>query len=128
MGTDPEGSPQTTPAPAPVDVPRLARPAQVSPKFFESLSRVGINGDRPRLESTLKARINGDRPRLESALKTWSVPFLLSASGVVTIFTERPACSSCLGVVEQFKSRYSNIRVDVLDNKGVVIRPLKVGQ
>ncbi|WP_095125693.1 deaminase domain-containing protein [Pseudomonas sp. Irchel s3a12] len=51
-----------------------------------------------------------------------------SASGVVTIFTERPACSSCLGVVEQFKSRYSNIRVDVLDNKGVVMRPLKVGQ
>jgi filamentous hemagglutinin len=51
-----------------------------------------------------------------------------SASGVVTIFTERPACSSCLGVVEQFKNRYSNIRVDVLDNKGVVMRPLKVGQ
>ncbi|WP_416221720.1 deaminase domain-containing protein [Pseudomonas sp. B33.4] len=44
------------------------------------------------------------------------------------MFTERPACSSCLGVVGQFKSRYSNIRVDVLDNKGVVIRPLKVGQ
>lgn len=51
-----------------------------------------------------------------------------SAKGSVTIFTERPACSSCLGVVEQFKARYPNIKVDVLDNKGMVMRPVKVRQ
>lgn len=51
-----------------------------------------------------------------------------NAKGTVTIFTERPACSSCLGVVEQFKVKYPNIRIDVLDNNGVVMRPLKVKQ
>ncbi|MBD9380756.1 hypothetical protein DXK93_02325 [Achromobacter sp. K91] len=43
----------------------------------------------------------------------------------VTIFTERAACSSCLGVAEQFKAKYPNIQVNILDNNGVVMRPPK---
>ncbi|WP_369690900.1 deaminase domain-containing protein [Phytopseudomonas flavescens] len=48
-----------------------------------------------------------------------------TAKGSVTIFTERVACSSCLGVVEQFKAKYPNIQVNVLDNNGVIMRPPK---
>ena len=48
-----------------------------------------------------------------------------AAKGSVTIFTERAACSSCLGVAEQFKAKYPNIQVNILDNNGVVMRPPK---
>ncbi|MEI7343084.1 DUF637 domain-containing protein [Pectobacterium brasiliense] len=41
------------------------------------------------------------------------------AKGNVTIFTEKPACDSCLGVIEQFQKKYPGIKVDVLDNNGV---------
>ncbi|WP_353195027.1 deaminase domain-containing protein [Pectobacterium brasiliense] len=41
------------------------------------------------------------------------------AKGNVTIFTEKPACDSCLGVIEQFQKKYLGIKVDVLDNNGV---------
>lgn len=47
----------------------------------------------------------------------------VSTKGAVTIFTERPACGSCLGVVEQFQQKYPGIKVDVLDNNGVMLRP-----
>ncbi|ATX62768.1 deaminase domain-containing protein [Yersinia hibernica] len=46
-----------------------------------------------------------------------------SAKGTVTIFTERPACGSCLGVVDQFQQKYPGIQVNVLDNNGVLLRP-----
>ena len=45
------------------------------------------------------------------------------ATGTVTIFTERAACASCLGVIEQFKAKYPSIQVNVLDNNGVLLRP-----
>ncbi|SQH64836.1 deaminase domain-containing protein [Aggregatibacter segnis] len=44
------------------------------------------------------------------------------AKGQVTIFTERPACLSCLGVVDQFIKRYPNIKVNVFDNNGKAIK------
>lgn len=44
------------------------------------------------------------------------------AKGQVTIFTERPACLSCLGVVDQFTKRYPNIKVNVFDNNGKAIK------
>ncbi|WP_437217412.1 deaminase domain-containing protein [Pectobacterium sp. LFLA-215] len=47
----------------------------------------------------------------------------ISAKGTVTIFTERPACGSCLGVVEQFQQRYPGIEVKILDNNGITLRP-----
>ncbi|WBU51729.1 deaminase domain-containing protein [Kosakonia pseudosacchari] len=34
-----------------------------------------------------------------------------SAKGTVTIFTERPACGSCLGVVEQFQKNIQALRL-----------------
>ncbi|MFI8021563.1 DUF637 domain-containing protein [Serratia marcescens] len=46
-----------------------------------------------------------------------------SANGSVTIFTEKPACESCLGVVKQFESRYPGVKIDVLDNNGVRLIP-----
>ncbi|MBD7923456.1 two-partner secretion domain-containing protein [Xanthomonas bonasiae] len=49
----------------------------------------------------------------------------VAARGSVTIFTERAACSSCMGVVEQFKAKYPNISVNILDNNDVVLRPPK---
>ncbi|CNB79066.1 Uncharacterised protein [Yersinia frederiksenii] len=48
-----------------------------------------------------------------------------SAKGSVTIFTERPACGSCLGVVDQFQQKYPGIQVNVLDNNGVLLTPRK---
>jgi len=43
------------------------------------------------------------------------------AKGQVTIFTERPACLSCLGAVDQFIKCYPNIKVNVFDNNGKAI-------
>ncbi|MEL7629983.1 DUF637 domain-containing protein [Pectobacterium aroidearum] len=50
-----------------------------------------------------------------------------SAKGTVTIFTEKPACESCLGVIKQFQDRYPNINIDVLDNNHVRLIPKKKG-
>ncbi len=46
-----------------------------------------------------------------------------SARGTVNILTEKAACASCLNVAEQFKAKYPNITVNILDNKGVMLRP-----
>ncbi|MFU2077447.1 deaminase domain-containing protein [Avibacterium endocarditidis] len=48
----------------------------------------------------------------------------IGAKGQITIFTERPACKSCLGVAEQFNKRYPNIKVNIFDNNGNVVKPL----
>ncbi|GKW17461.1 hypothetical protein PEC301937_34100 [Pectobacterium carotovorum subsp. carotovorum] len=45
------------------------------------------------------------------------------AKGTVTIFTERAACESCLGVVDQFQKKYPNIKIEVLDNNDVMLIP-----
>ncbi|UVO08517.1 hypothetical protein LW347_00440 [Pectobacterium polonicum] len=47
----------------------------------------------------------------------------ISAKGSVTIFTERAACESCLGVIEQFQKKYPNIEIHVLDNNDVILKP-----
>ncbi|WP_077421708.1 deaminase domain-containing protein [Rodentibacter trehalosifermentans] len=44
------------------------------------------------------------------------------AKGQVTIFTERPACVSCLGVADQFNKRYPNIKLNIFDNNGKLIK------
>ncbi|MCR6978220.1 hypothetical protein NS839_29070, partial [Pseudomonas aeruginosa] len=46
-----------------------------------------------------------------------------SARGAVNILTEKAACASCLNVAEQFKAKYPNITVNILDNQGVMLRP-----
>ncbi|MDX6916963.1 deaminase domain-containing protein [Pectobacterium carotovorum] len=48
------------------------------------------------------------------------------AKGSVTIFTERAACESCLGVVDQFQKMYPNIKLELLDNNDVVLKPGKI--
>ncbi|HEJ7946959.1 TPA: DUF637 domain-containing protein [Serratia liquefaciens] len=47
----------------------------------------------------------------------------VAAKGKVTIFTERTACGSCLGVVDQFQKKYPGIKIDVLDNNNVMLIP-----
>ena len=44
-----------------------------------------------------------------------------SASGTIKIVTERPACSSCLDVAQQFAAKYPNIEVKPFDNSGVLL-------
>ncbi|WFC60666.1 hypothetical protein EWH21_02715 [Pseudomonas sp. REST10] len=34
-----------------------------------------------------------------------------------------PFSASCLNVAEQFKAKYPNITVNILDNQGVMLRP-----
>jgi filamentous hemagglutinin len=46
-----------------------------------------------------------------------------SARGTVNILTEKAACASCLNVAEQFKAKYPNVIVNILDNQGVMLRP-----
>ena len=46
-----------------------------------------------------------------------------SVKGNVRIFTERVACDSCMSVVDQFKAKYPGIKVDVVDNNNVMLRP-----
>ena len=43
--------------------------------------------------------------------------------GNLTIFTERHACKSCLGVADQFKKQYPNINIYIFDNNGSVVIP-----
>jgi len=46
-----------------------------------------------------------------------------AATGSVKIFTERPACNSCLDVANQFRDKYPNINVTIYNNNGVVLGP-----
>ena len=34
-----------------------------------------------------------------------------NASGVIRLFSERPPCPSCVGVIEQFQRKFPNIRI-----------------
>ena len=43
------------------------------------------------------------------------------AIGKVDIYTEKPVCASCFGVVQQFKSRYPNITIKIIDGNGIVL-------
>ncbi|MCW2479268.1 deaminase domain-containing protein [Candidatus Symbiopectobacterium sp. NZEC135] len=49
----------------------------------------------------------------------------ISAKG--TIFTERSACESCLGVIKRFQDGYSNININVLGDNYVGLIPVKKG-
>ncbi|WP_371916128.1 deaminase domain-containing protein [Pseudomonas sp. URIL14HWK12:I9] len=46
-----------------------------------------------------------------------------SDRGTVNILMEKAACASCLNVAGQFRARYPNISVNILDNQGVMLRP-----
>ncbi|WP_324250827.1 deaminase domain-containing protein [Xanthomonas codiaei] len=47
-----------------------------------------------------------------------------SAKGVINLLTERPPCSSCANVIDLFRAKYPNIKLNVMDSAGV-IRPSK---
>ena len=46
-----------------------------------------------------------------------------SATGRVTVVTERPACDSCLDVARQFRIRYPNVELTIYNNQGVALFP-----
>ena len=46
-----------------------------------------------------------------------------AASGTVNLFVELTPCPSCTGVIDQFKAKYPNITVNVMDNNGVRLVP-----
>lgn len=50
-----------------------------------------------------------------------------SVSGAINLLTERAPCASCSNVIQQFQEKYPNIKVNVMDNGGV-IRPTKSGK
>lgn len=43
-----------------------------------------------------------------------------TVSGTINLLTERAPCASCSNVIEQFQLKYPNIKVNVLDNGGVI--------
>lgn len=43
-----------------------------------------------------------------------------SATGTINLLTERAPCSSCSNVIQQFQSKYPNIKINVMDNGGVI--------
>ena len=43
------------------------------------------------------------------------------ATGKITIYTEKPICASCSNVAQQFKSRYPNISVQIIDGNGRIL-------
>ena len=43
------------------------------------------------------------------------------AIGKVDIYTEKPVCASCFSVAQQFKSRYQNITIKIMDGNGIVL-------
>jgi filamentous hemagglutinin len=45
--------------------------------------------------------------------------------GGINLFTERPPCGSCSNVINLFKDKYKNITVNVYDNNGKTIPPIK---
>ena len=45
-----------------------------------------------------------------------------NASGSVTLFTELPTCASCTSVIDQFRRRYPNVTVNIVQ-RGVTSRP-----
>ena len=44
-----------------------------------------------------------------------------SAKGEITIFSEKPVCTSCSTVAQQFKERYPNITLNMVDGNGKVL-------
>ena len=49
-----------------------------------------------------------------------------SARGTINLFTERQPCVSCSINIEQFRSRYPNITLNVFDSNGYLYTPNKV--
>ena len=43
------------------------------------------------------------------------------ATGRIVLFTERPPCDSCSGVIHQFQAMFPNIEVDVIHNPATTL-------
>ncbi|WP_284079155.1 deaminase domain-containing protein, partial [Herbaspirillum aquaticum] len=50
-----------------------------------------------------------------------------AATGTINLLTERAPCSSCSNVIDLFRAKYPNVRINVFDNSGKVIPPTKKG-
>ena len=45
----------------------------------------------------------------------------------MNIFTEIAACDSCLDVSDQFQAKYPDVKVNIFDNGGVMLRQKPAG-
>lgn len=45
--------------------------------------------------------------------------------GYVNLFTERAPCASCSNIIQKFQETYPNIQLNILDNGGKVVKPIK---
>lgn len=43
------------------------------------------------------------------------------AKGKITIYSEKEVCASCSGVAQQFKARYPNISIQIIDGMGKIL-------
>jgi filamentous hemagglutinin len=48
-----------------------------------------------------------------------------SITGTITLLTEREPCVSCSAIIEKFREKYPNIKLSILHNNNVVIKPFK---
>ncbi|MCW3482194.1 hemagglutinin repeat-containing protein [Neisseriaceae bacterium JH1-16] len=50
-----------------------------------------------------------------------------STSGTINLLTEKAPCESCADVIKRFEAKYPNIKVNVMDNGGAMLRPPRKG-
>ncbi|WP_387493025.1 deaminase domain-containing protein [Photorhabdus sp. RM96S] len=114
-----EGLPSQVSAHSRIDAPTLAQAAQ---DIVGKSSGIFTTQTLPNKAGAMIPRATDSEAKIldNIAQKLGNNTF---AKGTVNIFTERPACASCLSVVDQFKVKYPNIQVNVLDNNGIVLRP-----
>ncbi|RUL68622.1 hemagglutinin repeat-containing protein, partial [Dyella choica] len=43
-----------------------------------------------------------------------------SIAGTIDLLTERPPCDSCSNIIQMFQSKYPNIKINILNNGGVI--------
>lgn len=48
-----------------------------------------------------------------------------SAKGTINLFTERPPCVSCSINIDQFRQKYPNIQLNIVDSNGYLYTPNK---
>jgi filamentous hemagglutinin len=120
---DVPGLPPTMAASSRIDQPTLAQQnlgfVGAVPETFESTTVSSASGQLIDRSTDSEAKIlNNIAARLGDNT---------SASGSINLMTERPPCASCSNVIQQFQERYPNIKINVIDNNGIVLKPPRNG-
>ncbi|VWB41009.1 hemagglutinin repeat-containing protein [Burkholderia lata] len=113
--------------------PRMVASSQIDDPTAAQQA-AGLVGKVPETFISTDVMTGGDRPILLNRSTDSEAKILnniaaqlgdnTSVSGVINLFTERPPCTSCSNVIQQFQNKYPNITINVMDNNGV-IKPSK---